>query len=277
MANNVHTLSPAQDHARPRPQNADHAVISLHRARPTRPPHVVLLTNDLCADRGIGAVLADTSCAVTTAETVDAALSLMDGLAYDLVIVDIRPDIIGYEAVRRLRLAGVTAPVLFISALTTHEGWDQARLAGADAVMTLPVDASVLETRIAGLVRQHAPTEPMALEVGGVRVVPATRTAFVAGHALPLSAVEYAVLEALVARGGAPLHKAAIAARMTTGGHVADAADVGAAVSPLRRKLIAAGAGPLVRAVGRQGYAAGMPGAVAVMRVTAPATTARAA
>lgn len=299
MSNNVRTLPSANENSAPHhrdtdhavlcPMSAsalgcmpdhrdtDHAVLCLHRPRPAQPPQVVVLTNDLTADHGIAPLLSQIRCTVTTAETVDAALSRMDGSACDLIIVDIRPDIIGYEVVRRLRVAGVTTPVLFISALTTHDGWEKARQSGADAVMALPIEAGVLETRIEAMIRAGAPTTQTVLQAGPVCIVPEIRTAFVYGQPLSLSALEYALLEALITSGGAPLRGAAIATRLALAGHNADDADVGAAVRPLRRKFIEAGVGPLVRAVGRQGYAINVPGTAAVARVPASAVTARAA
>jgi two-component system, NtrC family, sensor kinase len=65
----------------------------------------------------------------------------------DLVILDIRlPDIPGYEVCRRIKQDPATAhiPVLQVSAFIGEQGKAAARAAGADALLTHPIDPAVL-------------------------------------------------------------------------------------------------------------------------------------
>lgn len=65
----------------------------------------------------------------------------------DLVILDIRlPDLPGYEVCRRIKQDPATAhiPVLQVSAYVGEQGKAAARAAGADAMLTHPIDPAVL-------------------------------------------------------------------------------------------------------------------------------------
>ncbi len=65
----------------------------------------------------------------------------------DLVILDIRlPDIPGYEVCRRIKQDPATAhiAVLQVSAYVGEQGKAAARAAGADALLTHPIDPAVL-------------------------------------------------------------------------------------------------------------------------------------
>jgi two-component system NtrC family sensor kinase len=65
----------------------------------------------------------------------------------DLVILDIRlPDIPGYEVCRRIKQDPDTAhiAVLHVSAYVGEQGKAAARAAGADALLTHPIDPAVL-------------------------------------------------------------------------------------------------------------------------------------
>ena len=74
-----------------------------------------------------------------------AALELVKSLP-DLVILDIRlPDIPGYEVCRRIKQDPATAhiAVLQVSAYIGEQGKAAARAAGADALLTHPIDPAV--------------------------------------------------------------------------------------------------------------------------------------
>jgi two-component system NtrC family sensor kinase len=65
----------------------------------------------------------------------------------DLVILDVRlPDIPGYEVCRRMKEDPATAqiPILQVSAYIGEQGKAAARAAGADALLTHPIDPAVL-------------------------------------------------------------------------------------------------------------------------------------
>jgi DNA-binding response OmpR family regulator len=76
---------------------------------------------------------------------------------FDIVAVDIRPDMLGYDAICVLRTARVALPLLFISARSTQEACRHALSLGADAVGVLPFDDHAISSRILALIRREPP------------------------------------------------------------------------------------------------------------------------
>lgn len=220
---------------------------------PAASPQVLLLANDMMAGRGVLSLLVRFAGKIAQAANGTDAVELARSGGYDVVVVDIRPDVLGYEAVCQMRVAGIDLPVLFISARSGADGLDRARAAGADDAMALPASHDILAARIAALTIRSA-RPPQALRIGRLAVDIAARQAAVAGRALCLTAGEYAVLELLVVRNGAPAGKSSIASRLA-GEPGAAATGIEGMITRLRRKLDLAGAGGMIRTVWGQGYA----------------------
>lgn len=85
--------------------------------------------------------------AVTVAVTGSEALEAAARMEPDLVMMDLRMPIMdGFEAMRRLRANGFTAPVIAISAEMTPDIERRAREAGANGVAAKPLDAEALRS-----------------------------------------------------------------------------------------------------------------------------------
>jgi two-component system OmpR family response regulator len=122
---------------------------------------------------------------------------------YDAVVLDLMlPGLDGIEVCRRLRDGGVWAPVLM---LTARDGVDD-RVAGLDAgaddYLPKPFSFAELLARLRALVRRGAGERPAVLEVGDLRLDPATRRAWRGEVEVKLSAKEFALLEAFMRRPG---------------------------------------------------------------------------
>ena len=141
--------------------------------------------------------------AVDLAPNGEEALWIAGAVDYDAVVLDLMlPGIDGVEVCRSLRERGVWAPVLM---LTARDGVDD-RVAGLDAgaddFLLKPFAFAELLARLRALVRRGTAERPSVLEVGDLRLDPATRRAWRGDSEIALSAKEYALLEAFMRRPG---------------------------------------------------------------------------
>jgi two-component system OmpR family response regulator len=123
---------------------------------------------------------------------------------YDAVLLDIMlPGFDGFDVCRRMREAGRWAPVLLLTAREGVEDRVHGLDAGADDYVTKPFSFAELAARVRALVRRGPGTRPAALEIGDLRLNPATHRAFRGEVDLELSPKEMAVLELLMRNAGA--------------------------------------------------------------------------
>src|SRR5258705_11300957 len=104
------------------------------------------------------------------------ALWMADAHAYDAIVLDVMPagrD--GFETCAALRLAGVWSPVLMLTARDAVEDRVAGLDAGADDYLTKPFSLAELRARLRALVRRGGGERPTVLEVGDLRLDPATQ------------------------------------------------------------------------------------------------------
>lgn len=128
---------------------------------------------------------------------------------YDLVLLDLGlPQRDGLEVLRSLRARRNATPVLVATARDAIGDRIAGLDAGADDYVVKPYDIDELLARIRALIRRSAGRGEPVFEHKGVSLNPATHEASVHGQPVSLSAREWAVLEALLARPGAVLSRA---------------------------------------------------------------------
>jgi two-component system OmpR family response regulator len=149
--------------------------------------------------------------AIDLCETGEDALWRAGSVAYDAIVLDVGlPGIDGFETCRRLRTDGVWAPVLMLTARDAIADRVEGLDVGADDYLVKPFSLAELAARLRALVRRGAPARPAVLTVGELRLDPARREAWRGDQALPLSAKEYALLEAFMRRPGEVLTRFAL-------------------------------------------------------------------
>jgi two-component system OmpR family response regulator len=141
--------------------------------------------------------------AADVARTGDDALWMARAVDYDAIVLDVMlPGIDGIQVCRRLRESEVWSPVLM---LTARDGVDD-RVAGLDAgaddYLPKPFSFAELLARLRALVRRGAVERPAVLEVGDLRLDPATRQVWRGETEVQLSAKEFSLLEAFMRRPG---------------------------------------------------------------------------
>ena len=95
---------------------------------------------------------------------------------YDAIVLDvILPGIDGFETCRRLRREGIWSPVLMLTARGALEDRVAGLDGGADDYLTKPFSFAELLARLRALVRRGQSERPAIVEVGDLRLDPATR------------------------------------------------------------------------------------------------------
>jgi len=152
--------------------------------------------------------LAEEGLAVDLTDRGEDAVWMAGATDYDAVVLDVLlPGIDGFETCRRLRAEGAWAPILLLTARDAVEDRIAGLDGGADDYLTKPFSFGELSARLRALARRGWPPRPAMLEVGELRLAPATRQVFRGGAEIALSAREFALLEAFMRRPGAALSR----------------------------------------------------------------------
>ena len=131
------------------------------------------------------------------------ALVMAGATTYDAIVLDvILPGVDGFATCRRLREDGVWAPVLILTARGAIEDRVAGLDGGADDYLTKPFSFAELLARLRALIRRGQSERPSIIEVGNLRLDPATRQVWRGDTEIALSAKEFAVLEAFMRRPG---------------------------------------------------------------------------
>ncbi len=136
------------------------------------------------------------------------ALWMAGATEFDAVVLDVMlPGIDGFETCRQLREDGVWAPIIMLTARDAIEdrvhGLDQ----GADDYLTKPFSLAELLARLRALVRRGPTKRPTVLQVGDLRLDPATQQVWRGDEEITLSPKEFALMEAFMRRPGEVLSK----------------------------------------------------------------------
>ncbi len=129
---------------------------------------------------------------------------------FDLIMLDVMlPGLDGLEVCRRLRAARIASPILMITARDTLDNKVEGLDSGADDYIVKPFQIRELLARMRALLRRGVATSA-TLEVGDLKLDPASHRASRGGKAIPLSATEYALLEYLIRNTGRVLTRSMI-------------------------------------------------------------------
>jgi two-component system OmpR family response regulator len=154
----------------------------------------------------LGRGLREEGYAADVADRGESALWMAQAVEYDAIVLDVMlPGVDGFDVCRRLRRAGVWAPVLMLTARDAIQDRVTGRDTGAADYQTKPFSRDELLARLRALTRRAPAERPTVLEVGDLRLDPAAHRAWRGDHELDLSAKEFALLEVFMRRPGVAL------------------------------------------------------------------------
>jgi two-component system, OmpR family, response regulator len=141
--------------------------------------------------------------AADVARTGEEALWMARATPYDAIVLDVMlPGRDGLEVCRSLRESGVWSPILMLTARDGVEDKVSGLDSGADDYLSKPFSFAELLARLRALTRRGPSERPAVLEVGTLRLDPATRQAWRGEAEVDLSAKEFALLETFMRNPG---------------------------------------------------------------------------
>jgi DNA-binding response OmpR family regulator len=158
--------------------------------------------------------------------------------SHDLFILDVLlPDINGLELLAKARAAGVTCPVLLLTALDAVEDRVRGLDSGADDYLVKPFAFPELLARVRALLRRPQPDVQPTLRVGSIEMDMLRREVRVGDNLISLSRREFALLEYMMRHPGEVLTRTQIAERVWGFDFYNESNVVDVYVGYLRRKL----------------------------------------
>jgi len=136
------------------------------------------------------------------------ALWMAQSSEYDAIVLDVMlPGIDGIQTCRQLRASGVWTPIVMLTARDGIEDRVAGLDSGADDYVPKPFAFDELTARLRALVRRGPLERPTVLEVGELRLDPATRQVWRGDSEIALAGKEFALLELFMRRPGEALSR----------------------------------------------------------------------
>ncbi len=174
---------------------------------------------------------------------------------YDVVVLDIMlPRQSGFEVVRKVRAAGSTVPVLFLSARDEVQDRVTGLDLGADDYLTKPFAFSELLARLRALQRRRGGAGAGELSCADLEVNVARHRVTRAGQDIELTPKEFALLEFLVRHSGEVVTRSAIIENVWDMNFECFSNVVEVLVNRVRKKVDEPFEAPLIHTVRGVGY-----------------------
>src|ERR1700704_1453997 len=164
---------------------------------------VLLIEDDRMVGAAVKQALKDAAYAVDWVTDGETAIHAAEDEAYEVALLDLGlPMADGREVLRRFRALGRKLPVIIVTARDGVDDRIDGLDLGADDYLVKPFEIRELLARIRAVLRCEGSGSPALLSNGTLHLDPATREASFHGEASLLTAREFALLSALLARPG---------------------------------------------------------------------------
>jgi DNA-binding response OmpR family regulator len=122
---------------------------------------------------------------------------------FDVIVLDVMlPGMDGITVARQLRESRIQTPILMLTARDAPSDIIKGLDCGADDYITKPFSIDILLARLRAVSRRGAVARPVWLEIGSVKLDPASRRVTRDGQVLGLTPREYKLLELLMRNPG---------------------------------------------------------------------------
>lgn len=199
---------------------------------------ILLIEDDAVLGAAVRDQIAADGHSVDWMKRLDEAQDALAGASFDLVLLDLMlPDGLGLAFLRKLRMRGDVTPVVILTALDQVSDRIQGLNAGADDYLVKPFDLAELSARIGSVARRYTGNpNPMVIH-GPLEIDLAARSIHRNGRPVALTAREWALFEAFLARPGQLLSKAQLEEKLYTYDSEIESNTIEVHISRLRKKL----------------------------------------
>lgn len=157
---------------------------------------------------------------------------------YDLILLDLMlPDGRGLDFLRQRRQSGDSTPVIILTARDQISDRIEGLNAGSDDYLVKPFDLSELSARIEAVARRYRGNPNPKLRIGSLEVDLSKHLVQRDGHAIDLTAREWALFEAFLQNPGMLQSKSQLEDRLYAFGDEIESNTIEVYVSRLRKKL----------------------------------------
>lgn len=215
---------------------------------------ILISEDDTALAEALRFALTQAGFAVDWVDNGQAADEALKNSSFGLLILDLGlPKLDGLEVLRRLRRRNDALPVLILSGREQPEEKVAGLDLGADDYLVKPFSLNELQARVRALLRRGTGVSAPVMSYGALSFDPASRTASIHGHPLPLSVHELSVLEVLIRRFGRVVSKEQLVEQIYTYDQEVSHNAIEVYMHRLRKKI--GGTGVIVRTLYGRGYA----------------------
>jgi two-component system OmpR family response regulator len=202
---------------------------------------VLLIEDDRMIGSAVQQALRDAAYAVDWVTDGEAAVHAAESETYELVLLDLGlPKADGRDVLRRLRRLGRRLPVIIVTARDSVEDRIDGLDLGADDYLIKPFEIRELLARMRAVLRREGSGSASLLSNGKLSLDPATREAHFLENSAMLSAREFALLQALLARPGTILSRGELERQIYGWNEEVESNAIEFLIHTVRRKLGAA-------------------------------------
>ena len=176
---------------------------------------ILIVEDDAALARGIVSSLRISGFAVDHVDNGSEVLHLLREESYALVVLDLGlPDRSGFDVLRGIRRAGLSTPVMILTARSEISDRVRGLNLGADDYLAKPFDPAELEARVRALVRRGCGQADPILSCAELVYDRSAQVAMLSGKVLSLRKRELAILESLITRAGKIVSKERLTAEV---------------------------------------------------------------